>query len=71
MTIPAWFCVGLAIPVLLLGEWLVRHIKVLSRFNIPAPVVGGLVLSLLVLGGHLSGVFAAGFDTGVTAQWWT
>jgi len=71
MTIPAWLCVGLAIPVLLLGEWLVRHIKPLSRFNIPAPVVGGLLLSLLVLGGNLSGVLAARFETGVTAQWWT
>lgn len=71
MTISAWFAVALAIPVLLLGEFLVRHIKLLSRFNIPAPVAGGLLLSLLVLGGNVSGVFAAKFETNVTAPWWT
>ena len=71
MTISAWFAVVLAIPVLLLGEFLVRRIKLLSRFNIPAPVVGGLLISLLVLGGNVSGMWAAKFDTSVTAQWWT
>lgn len=71
MNISAWFTVALAIPVLLLGEFLVMRIKLLSRFNIPAPVVGGLLLSLLVLGGNLSGAFAVRFDTSVTAAWWT
>lgn len=71
MTISAWFAVALAIPVLLLGETLVRRIAVLSRFNIPAPVAGGLLLSLLVLLGNLSGLFAARFQTNVSAPWWT
>jgi hypothetical protein len=71
MTISAWFSVALAIPVLLLGEFLVRRIGGLSRFNIPAPVVGGLLLSLLVLGGNVSGLVAAKFQTSVSAQWWT
>jgi glutamate:Na+ symporter, ESS family len=71
MTISAWFTVALAIPILLLGELLVRRIRLLSRFNIPAPVVGGLLLSLLVLGGNVSGLFAAKFQTSVTGQWWT
>jgi glutamate:Na+ symporter, ESS family len=71
MTLSAWLSVVLAIPVLLLGEFLVRRIKGLSRFNIPAPVVGGLLLSLLVLGGNVSGLFAAKFQTSVSAQWWT
>jgi glutamate:Na+ symporter, ESS family len=71
MTIPAWLAVVLAIPVLLLGELLVQRIKVLSRFNIPTPVVGGLLFSLLVLGGNLTGWFVAKFETGITAQWWT
>ena len=55
MTIPALFVVLLAIPVLLSGEFLVKRIRLLSRFNIPAPVVGGLLVSLLVLLGNLSG----------------
>ncbi|HEX5219377.1 MAG TPA: sodium/glutamate symporter, partial [Verrucomicrobiae bacterium] len=71
MTITAWFAVALALPVLLLGELLVRRIRLLSRFSIPAPVVGGLLLSLLVLIGNLTGWFAAKFETGVTTQWWT
>ena len=71
MTIPALFVVALAIPVLLLGEVLVRRIRLLSRFNIPAPVVGGLLVSLLVLLGHLSGLFAVHFQNNVTARWWT
>ena len=71
MTIPAWFAVALAIPVLLLGEFLVRRVPLLSRFNIPAPVVGGLLIALLVLLGNLSGWFTVKFETSVTAQWWT
>lgn len=71
MSISAWLTLALALPVLLLGESLVRNIKVLGRFNIPAPVVGGLLLSLLMLGGNLTGWFAARFETNVTAQWWT
>lgn len=71
MTISAWFTIALAIPVLLLGEFLVRRIKFLSRFNIPAPVVGGLLLSLLVLLGNLSHVWPAKFDTKIDSQWWT
>ena len=71
MTISAWFTIALAIPVLLLGEFLVRRVWLLSRFNIPAPVVGGLLLSLLVLAGNVSGLFPAKFQTNVSAQWWT
>jgi len=71
MTISAFVVVVLAIPVLLLGEVLVRRIRLLSRFNIPAPVVGGLLVSLLVLLGHLTGAFAVQFQNNVTARWWT
>lgn len=71
MTISAWLAVAFAIPVLLLGEQLVRRIRLLSRFNIPAPVVGGLLVALLVLVGNLTGRFTANIQTGVTAQWWT
>jgi glutamate:Na+ symporter, ESS family len=71
MTISAWFAVALAIPVLLLGEQIVRRVPLLGRFNLPAPVVGGLLLSLVLLAGNLTGVFAAKFATSVNAQWWT
>lgn len=71
MTISAWFAVALAIPVLLLGEVLVKRIQFLSRFNIPSPVVGGLLFSLLILAGNVGHFFEAKFQTGVTAKWWT
>ena len=71
MSIPAWFALALAIPVLLLGEVLVRRVPWLARFNIPAPVAGGLLVALLALIGNVSGGFAAKFETSVTAQWWT
>lgn len=71
MTIPAWYAVLLAVPVLLLGEFLVKRVRVLARFNIPAPVVGGLLLALLMLSGNVTEWFVAKFQTGVTAQWWT
>lgn len=71
MTVPAWLPVVLAIPVLLLGEWLVKRIAVLGRFNIPAPVVGGLLLSIGVLIYNLTGEGRIQFLTNVSAQWWT
>lgn len=71
MTIPAWLPVLAAIPVLLLGEWLVRRVSFLGRFNIPAPVVAGLFVSLVVLLVNLAGASQLQFVTKVTAQWWT
>lgn len=71
MSLSPWSALLLSLPVLLLGEWLVRRVGMFSRFNIPAPVVGGLLVSLFVLIGNLSGAWAVRFDTGVTAPWWT
>jgi len=71
MTIPAWLAVALAIPVLLLGEFTVRRVSVLSRYNIPPPVAGGLFVALVVLAGNLTGWWPVQFETGVTARWWT
>lgn len=69
--IPSWSLVLLAIPVLRLGEALVRRLSMLRRFNIPAPVVGGLLVSILVLLGNKTGLFAASFATKTDASWWT
>jgi len=54
----------------LLGEFLVRRVRVLARFNIPAPVVSGLLLSLLVLALNLAGGDVK-FLTKTAASWWT
>lgn len=71
MTLSPWLALLLAVPVLLLGERLVRAVGWLRRFNLPAPVVGGLVISLLILAGNLSGLCPAAFGTKVSARWWT
>jgi ESS family glutamate:Na+ symporter len=77
MTVSAWNTVLLAIPVLLLGEILVRRIRFLSRFNIPAPVVGGLLIALvfvlsnaLCMRGHPEFLLVK-FDSNVRDSWWT
>ena len=54
---------GLAVLVLLFGRILVSRISVLSTFCIPAPVVGGLLFSILTLIGHSTGAFTFNMDT--------
>lgn len=71
MTIPAWYAVLLAVPVLLLGEFLVKRVRLLARFNIPAPVVGGLLISALVLLGNVTNVWPVQLDSKIAARWWT
>src|SRR5690625_7011583 len=69
MLISPWLLLVFAIPVLLLGDWLLKHVKILSRFHIPSPVVGGLAISILILLVNLSGR-DLGFASKVTARWW-
>ncbi|MGO4380320.1 sodium/glutamate symporter [Pseudoduganella sp. RAF19] len=70
MTLSAWYLLALAVPVLLLGEAVLRRVQVLARFNIPVPVVGGLLFSLVLLALRVAGMpltFAGKVDAG----WWT
>jgi ESS family glutamate:Na+ symporter len=66
-----WFLLLLAIPILLLGEWLLRRVPPLARINIPVPVAGGLLFSAACLCINLSGLAAVDFGTKVSAGWWT
>ncbi len=66
-----WCLLLLAVPVLLAGEAVVRRASWLSRFNIPVPVVGGLLFSLLLLAVNLSGWATITFATKVSAGGWT
>ncbi len=70
MTLSAWYLLLLAVPVLLAGEAVCRRVPVLARFNIPAPVVGGLGTSLLVLALSFAGVTIS-FSSRTDAAWWT
>lgn len=70
MTLSAWWLLAVAVPVILMGEWLVRHVAFLSRFSIPVPVAGGLVAAAIILAMNLAGVPIT-FATKVSAGWWT
>ena len=48
---------------LLLGEGLRRLVPVLARYNLPAPVLGGLLVAVAVLLGRGQGVTLVQFDT--------
>lgn len=71
MTISPWLALGMAVPVLLLGEYLVGRVRVLDRFNIPAPVAGGLLVALAVWLGSVTGLCDVRFQTDVAARGWT
>ena len=66
-----WFLLLLAVPVLLVGEAVLRRLPLLSRFNIPVPVVGGLLFSACCLALNMSGLASVAFGSKVTAGWWT
>jgi ESS family glutamate:Na+ symporter len=54
---------ALASVVLFAGYGIRRHISVLDRYNIPAPVVGGFLFASAALGLRLGGLLAIEFDT--------
>lgn len=53
---------GVAIIALILGDFLKGKIKFLKTFFIPSPVVGGLIISLILLFFEKSGYFTVDFD---------
>lgn len=54
---------ALATLLLLFGRFLVKRVRFLATFCIPAPVVGGLLFSLLTLFLHYSKIFAVSMTT--------
>ncbi len=46
LTFSAYYTLIFAALVLLLGKWLVQHLRLLREFNIPEPVAGGLVVAV-------------------------
>lgn len=53
---------AISILVLLLGREMKKRVNFLERFFIPAPVVGGVIFSILLLIGHNTGAFSFSFD---------
>ena len=70
MVIGPWMSLALAVPVLLLGELLVRWWSPLDRFRIPVPVVGGLAVALSVLVLKAFGLVELSFSLGVDLAAW-
>lgn len=54
-----------ATVVLLVGRVLVKRVRVLSNFNIPEPVVGGLIAAVLVLALHQVNGFSIQIEKGL------
>ncbi|MEA2711576.1 MAG: glutamate:Na+ symporter, family [Phycisphaerales bacterium] len=71
MTISAWWLLAAAVPVLLLGEFLVRRMRWLARFDVPVPIVGGFIVALVVLALNASGVFPIVIETKTAVRGWT
>jgi ESS family glutamate:Na+ symporter len=71
LTLSAWLLLLAAIPVLFLGETIVRRVPFLAKYNIPVPVVGGLTICLLILLGDLTGLCRITLLTKVSSAWWT
>lgn len=68
-TIPPSLALALAVPVLLLGEFVLRRMPVLARINLPVPVVGGLLVCLAVLAVNATGGLTLGWGKS-DWPWW-
>ncbi|MBQ3437721.1 MAG: sodium/glutamate symporter [Fusobacterium sp.] len=63
ITLDMYQTLGLAIILLLLGNWIKSKVEVLRKYFIPAPVVGGLLFSILMLIGHTTQIVTFNFDS--------
>ena len=54
---------ALAAILLLIGFWIRNKVSFLTKYCIPAPVVGGFLFMFITFAGHQSGVFVIKFDT--------
>ena len=48
---------GLAVLVYMLGRWIKSKVSFFRKYFIPAPVIGGLICSILIFAGHRTGAF--------------
>ena len=53
--------VGIAAVLLVVGEFVRKHVSVLERYFIPGPIIGGVLFSLVALVGHETGTFTFEF----------
>jgi ESS family glutamate:Na+ symporter len=55
--------VAMAAVLLLIGFWIKGKVKVLNKYCIPAPVVGGFLFMFITFIGHVTHTFSFSFDT--------
>ena len=53
--------IGVAAVLLVAGEFIKKHVRVLARYFIPGPIIGGLLFSIIALVGHETGSFTFEF----------
>lgn len=58
-----YYTCAIAVLVLMLGEWVKARSRVLQKFCIPVPVIGGLIFTVLVTVGYVTGTFTIAFNT--------
>ena len=54
---------AMAAVLLLIGFWMKGKVKVLNKYCIPAPVIGGFLFMFITFIGHITSSFAFNFDT--------
>ena len=55
--------IAIAVIVLYLGNFIRKKAHFLERFCIPAPVIGGIIFSILILVGYVTNLYYVEFDT--------
>ena len=56
ISLNVYYTIALAILVLLLGDYIKKHVAVLRKFCIPTPVVGGVLFAVLITILNISGI---------------
>ncbi|MBR4579412.1 MAG: sodium/glutamate symporter [Oscillospiraceae bacterium] len=56
---------ALAAVLLLIGFWIKKKVPFLTKYCIPAPVIGGFLFMFISFAGHQTGAFAFNFNTGL------
>ena len=54
---------ALASILLLIGFWIKKKVPALTKYCIPAPVIGGFLFMFITFAGHQTGAFAFNFNT--------
>ena len=63
ISLNVYYTIALAIVVLMVGDFIKKHIYVLRKFCIPTPVVGGVLFALLITVLNMSGLCKFSLDS--------